>query len=94
MRLSQLIISLYELQSRNLLILNINPRVIFKFFEDNKSYIEIETNKKTQAHTNHISVRLHHFSSHVVNNTIHIEHISTKKQVADIFTKQLPRYQF
>jgi hypothetical protein len=63
-------------------------------FEDNKSCIEISTNHKTRARTKHLSVQLHHFRSHVVNKTIAIEHISTKHQIADMFTKALPHDQF
>ena len=76
-----------EIQSRTFLIHNITPRVICKVFKDNKSCIEISTNHNTQACTNYLSVRLHHFRSHLVNKTIYIEHISTKEQVPDIFTK-------
>ena len=85
---------LSELQSRNLPIPNTAPRVIFKAFEDNKSCINSAINHKTRAHTKHLVFRLHHFRSRVVNKNIHIENISTKEKVTDIFTKQLPRYQF
>ena len=34
-------------------------------------------------------MRLHHFIIHVVRKTITIKHISTKDQIADIFTKTL-----
>ena len=70
------------------------PKITCRTFEDNKSCIEIATNHKTRAGTKHLSVRLHHFRSHVVTKTITIEHISTKDQIADIFTKPLPRDQF
>ena len=70
------------------------PKVTCLTFEDNKSCIEIATNHKTRPRTKHLSVCLHHFRSHVVNKTITIEHISTKEQIADIFTKPLPRNQF
>jgi hypothetical protein len=70
------------------------PKITCRTFEDNKSCIEIATNHKIRARTKHLSVRLHHFWSHVVNKTITIEHISTKHQIADMFTKALPRDQF
>ena len=70
------------------------PRVVCRTFEDNQSCIEIATNHKTRPRTKHLSVRLHHFRSHVAAGTINIEHISTKEQIADIFTKPLPRDQF
>lgn len=70
------------------------PKITCRTFEDNKSCIEIATNHKTRPRTKHLSVRLHHFRSHVVDKTITIEHVSTKEQIADMFTKPLPRDQF
>ena len=69
------------------------PNVVCRTFEDNKSCIEIATNHKTRPRTKHLSVRLHHFRSHV-GKTINIEHINTKEQIADMFTKPLPLDQF
>jgi hypothetical protein len=70
------------------------PKVVCRTFEDNQSCIEIATNHKTRPRTKHLSVRLHHFRSHVVAKSITIEHISTKEQIADMFTKPLARPQF
>ena len=83
-----------ELRTRGFRLNNSQPKVICKTFEDNRSCIEIATNHKTRPRTKHLSVRLHHFRSNVVNGRIKIEHISTKDQIADIFTKPLPRDQF
>ena len=68
--------------------------MVCKVFEDNKSCIEIATNHKTRPRTKHLSVRLHHFRSFVQARLINIVHVSTHEQVADIFTKPLPRDQF
>jgi hypothetical protein len=73
---------------------NPTPEVVCRVFEDNKSCIEIATNHRTRPRTKHLSVRLHHFRSHVVQKTITIEHISTKEHLADMFTKPLPRELF
>jgi hypothetical protein len=83
-----------ELQSNGFPVHRSTPKVKCRVFEDNKSCIEIATNHKTRPRTKHLSVRLHHFRSHVVARTITIEHISTKEQTADMFTKPLPRAQF
>ena len=83
-----------ELQTHGFNVHNPTPKITCRTFEDNKSCIEIATNHKTRPRTKHLSVRLHHFRSYVVNKTITIEHISTKEQIADIFTKPLPRDQF
>ena len=70
------------------------PNVKCKTFEDKKSCIEIAKNHKTRPRTKHLSVRLHHFCSHIVQKTISIEHISTTEMLADILTKPLPTIQF
>ena len=44
--------------------------------------------------TKHLAVRLHHFRDHIKRGDITVEHISTKEQIADMFTKPLPRDQF
>lgn len=83
-----------ELQSRKFHMHSPTPKVVCRTFEDNKSCIEIATNHKTRARTKHLSVRLHHFRSHVVHKSITIEHISTKHQLGDAFTKPLELKQF
>ena len=83
-----------ELRDRQFNLNLTTPKVTCRTFEDNKSCIEIATNHKTRARTKHLSVRLHHFRSHVVNKTITIEHISTTNQLGDAFTKPLALQQF
>jgi len=85
---------LSELHGRNFPLPIPTPRIVCKVFEDNKSCIEIATNHKTRPRTKHLSVRLHHFRSYVQAKLIDIQHVSTTEQVADIFTKPLPRVQF
>ena len=85
---------LQELKTKGF-VFNVNtPQINCKVFEDNKSCIEIATNHRTRPRTKHLSVRLHHFRSHVISKTISINHVSTKQQIADIFTKPLPKDQF
>ena len=83
-----------ELKERKLYFNHSILKIKCRVFEDNTSCIEIATNHRTQPHTKHLLVCLHHFRSHVINKTISIEHISTKEQIADMFTKTLPRAQF
>ena len=80
---------IHELQGQGFPLHKGTPKVVCRTFEDNMSCIEIATNHKTRPRTKHLSVRLHHFRSHIVNKTITIEHISTKEQLADMFTKPL-----
>ena len=58
------------------------------------SCVKMANNHKTRPRTKHLSLRLHHFRSHILRKIITVEHISTKQQVADIFTKPLPTVQF
>ena len=83
-----------ELKKKGFDIHHPTPKITCRTFEDNQSCIEIATNHKTRPHTKHLSVRLHHFRSHVVSKAITIEHVSTKEQLADTFTKPLARVQF
>ena len=85
---------LNELKSRNFQFNYSTPVVKCRTFEDTKSCIEIATNQKTRPRTKHLSVRLHHFRSHIIDETIPIERISTFEQIADMFTKPLARDQF
>jgi hypothetical protein len=81
---------LNELKGRGFAINATTPEVKCTVFEDNRSCIEVTTNHKTHPRTKHLLVRLHHFRSYVVSKQINIRHISTKDQLADIFTKPLP----
>ena len=83
-----------ELQQREFNLNLATPTVHCTVFEDNRSCIEIATNHRTRPRTKHLSVRLHHFRSHVLAKTISIQHISTTDQVADLFTKPLAREAF
>ena len=85
---------LEDLHSNGLPIHCATPKIKCRTFEDNMSCLNLATNHKTRPRTKHLSIRLHHFRSHIVNKTISIEHVSTTKQLADIFTKPLPKVQF
>ena len=85
---------LEDLNKEGLPIHCATPIVRCRTFEDNMSCLKMATNHKTRPRTKHLSIRLHHFRSHIVRKIITIEHVSTKEQLADIFTKPLPRDQF
>lgn len=61
---------------------------------DNTSAISISKNPIMHSKTKHIPIRYHFIIDHVLEKTIKLEHIGTKEQVADIFTKPLPRETF
>jgi hypothetical protein len=83
-----------ELQNRGFTLNLTTPTIHCTVFEDNKSCIEIATNHRNRPRTKHLSVRLHHFRSHILSKSITIQHISTHDQIADLFTKPLPFPQF
>jgi hypothetical protein len=44
--------------------------------------------------TNHIPIKYHFIREQVAEKNIRVEYVGTKEQVADIFTKPLPRESF
>ena len=83
-----------ELKLRGIDIPIDTPKVRCRVWEDNAACLELANNPKSRPRTKHLSVRLHHFRSYVKSKLISIRHVSTKEQIADIFTKPLPRDQF
>ena len=61
---------------------------------DNESAIKLANNPVNHSQTKHIDIQ-HHFSrDHEVKGDIAIHHVSTEKQLADIFTKPLDESRF
>ncbi|KAH9697094.1 hypothetical protein KPL71_023469 [Citrus sinensis] len=61
---------------------------------DNTSAINLSKNPIQHSRTKHIEIRHHFLRDHVQKGDIALEFISTKKQLADIFTKPLCEEQF
>ena len=86
---------LLELRGCNFLIPFTKPQVVCCTFEDNATCIEVaQLDHKIHPRTKHISVQLFHFHDHVEKGLITIEHVPSKYQLADIFTKPLPCDQY
>ena len=86
------IIQLLEgLKKNDLPLHSSTPLICCRIFEDNMSCFNMANNHKTMSCTKYFSLRLHHFRSHIIRKIITVQHISTKDQLADIFTKSLPR---
>jgi hypothetical protein len=57
---------------------------------DNTSAINISKNLVMHSKTKHIPIKYHFLWEQVAEKNIRVEYVSTKEQVADIFTKPLP----
>jgi hypothetical protein len=61
---------------------------------DNTSAINISKNLVMHSKTKHIPRKYHFLREQVAEKNIIVEYVGTKEQVADIFTKPLPRESF
>ncbi|CAL0324679.1 unnamed protein product [Lupinus luteus] len=61
---------------------------------DNTSAINISKNPVLHSRTKHIEIRHHFLRDHVQKGDCVLEFVETSKQLADIFTKPLPRDTF
>jgi hypothetical protein len=58
---------------------------------DNQAAIAIATNNKFHSRTKHIDLRYHFVRAHVKNGTFDLRYCPTEDNIADAFTKALPR---
>ena len=61
---------------------------------DNTSAISLSKNPVMHSKTKHIPIKYNFLHEQVAEQSIILEYINTKKQIADIFTKPLPREAF
>jgi len=61
---------------------------------DNTSAINLTKNQIQHSRTKHIEIRHHFIRDHVSNGDCEVKFIETKLQLADIFTKPLPKERF
>ena len=61
---------------------------------DNNSAIELTKDSKFHARTKHIDIRYHFIREAVENGTITLKYVPSKENLADVFTKALPRNEF
>jgi hypothetical protein len=61
---------------------------------DNKSAIKLANNPVNHSRTKHIDIRHHSLGDHETKGDIVLSHVSTDKQLADIFTKPLDEQRF
>ena len=58
---------------------------------DNKSAINISKNTVMHTKTKHIAIKYHYVRELVQDKEVKMEYVHTKKQIANIFTKALPK---
>ena len=61
---------------------------------DNESSIKISYNPVDHTRTKHIEIRHHFINDHVARGDIDLSYVSTKDQLADIFTNPLDEARF
>ena len=61
---------------------------------DNESAIKLANNPVNHSQTKHIDIRHHFLRDHEAKGDIAIHHVSTEKQLVDIFTKPLEESRF
>nr|GFC69199.1 retrotransposon protein, putative, unclassified [Tanacetum cinerariifolium] len=61
---------------------------------DNKSLIALCCNNAQHSRANHIDVHYHFIKEQVENGIVELYYVRTEYQLADIFTKPLPRERF
>ena len=67
------------------------PAIHCKTFEDNSGALQLARLPKMRPRTRHINVKYHHFREAVAKGRITVHHVSTKDQLGDALTKNLPR---
>ena len=61
---------------------------------DNKSVIEFPKNPVNHERSKHIDIHFHFIRGHVKKGSVELVHVASQDQVADIFTKLLPKVFF
>ena len=61
---------------------------------DNTSAINMSKNTIMHSNTKHIPIKYHYLRERVSQKDLRLEYIDTKEQIADIFTKPLPKEAF
>ena len=61
---------------------------------DNTSAINMSKNPIMHSKTKHMPIKYHYLREQVSQKDVKLEYIDTKEQIADIFTKPLPKESF
>jgi hypothetical protein len=75
---------------QNLIDIQVEYDELILIYCDYTSAISISKNPVMHSKTKHIPIKYHFLWEHVGEKNIMVEYVSTKEQVADVFTKPLP----
>jgi hypothetical protein len=70
------------------------PKYPTKVFVDNTGAMFMANNWSTNARTKHVDVKYHFIREYVENKTVEVIFVRTDANVADLFTKNLPKNKF
>ena len=65
-----------------------------QMFNDNKSAIEIAHNTSNHSRSKHIDIKHHFIRNLIRDNQVKLDYVSTKENIADLFTKPLNKNLF
>ena len=74
--------------------LDVNQDEKFEIFCDNQSAIQIARNPVHHDRTKHVEIDRHFISEKITNGIASLSYVPTEEQVADVFTKALPKASF
>jgi hypothetical protein len=85
---------LIEANAHGITVTKDQPKIHCKLFEDNSGALELAKVPKMRPRTKHINIKYHHFRDYVRQGLVTVHAVASTSQVADMFTKPLPRNLF
>jgi len=70
------------------------PQEATPVYEDNQGAISLAKDMTGHARTKHFRIRQHYLRQLTRDRVIDVRHVSSKRQLADVLTKGLPKPQF
>jgi len=83
-----------EFRDKGVHMILCKPNIHCHVFEDNHGALELARTPKLRPHTKHLNIKYWHFIEYVTQHNIVILPVHTKKHLANIFTKPLPKDMF